>query len=329
MISLKSIARELKVSPAVVSVAISGKAGTTGCSARTRQRILQKVRQLGYRPHAAAAALASGRNHAIAVFIHTLGAEGSGLMERFLDGLATALNKQNQRLWLTFYQTDQEFLLRTRPGNLRDVDGLIVAGVLHKRLNAPLHRIEKTGIRVVTVMPSPVGRGIPNIYSDDEEQTLLATNHLAAMGCRRIATLATFASRLRGYQKALASRGLPCRPELVFRTSSFHAKAGIQAVRHWLGRKRAFDGIVAQSDHQAFGATQELILRGIRVPGKVRVIGVDDSPLCRVSPVSLSSVSQEMEEIGKRAVEAVLDRIAGREILSVVVPPVLRLRESA
>ena len=89
-----------------------------------------------------------------------------------------------------------------------------------------------------------------------------------------------------------------------------------------------FDGVVAQSDHQALGVLQELLHRDIKVPDAVRVIGVDDSPLCDASPVPLSSVSQEMTEVGRRAVDLLMKQIAGEPVKSVVVPPRLHIRTS-
>ena len=67
-------------------------------------------------------------------------------------GIAETLNQHGQRLWLTCYQTDQQFLQRCSQSGRRDVDGLIVAGVAHRHLAGPLRKLEKSGVPVGTVV---------------------------------------------------------------------------------------------------------------------------------------------------------------------------------
>ena len=110
MASLKDIAAELGLSIPLVSKVLSGNMGTTGCSEDNRQAILAKAKELGFRPNLVAQALRSGRTGSIGVFIHPLGSPGSDLIERLLMGLSTQANIRGQRLFLSFYETDRDFL---------------------------------------------------------------------------------------------------------------------------------------------------------------------------------------------------------------------------
>lgn len=328
MATLKDIAEELNVSIALVSKVLSGRMGNTGCGAKIRAAILTKARKLGYRPHPLAVALRNGKRAAIGVFLHPLGEDGSGLTESLLTGIAETLNQHDQRLWLTFYQTDQQFLQRCAQSDRLDVDGLIVAGVAHRHLAGPICKLEKSGVPVVTVVSGSLSPDIVNVYSDERQQTYLSTRHLIARGCRRIAHIQMIADRFVGYRQALQEQDLPFGATLVYQAADFKLHTGVAAVRHWLEHGVAFDGVVAQSDHQALGVIHELLRRGMKVPAEVRVIGIDNSPLCLASPVALSSVSQEMPEIGRQAAMLLLKRIAGAPVKSVTVLPKLLARNS-
>lgn len=330
MASLKDIAAATNYSIPLVSKVLSGNMGTTGCSKSTREIILAKATELGFRPNMAARALRTGRSGSIGVFIHPFGHDGSNLIGRLLMGLSSQANECGHRLWLSYYETESEFLHRFTKTTRAEIDGLIIAGIFHPKLVRLHEAIEKNGIPVVTLfkhsMSSPGGI---NVHCDDFNIGYLPTQHLLKRGCRSIAHIRAFDPRYHGYVKALEEYGIQPDPELVYTApEGFGVDTGIKAVQHWLKTGRKFDGLVAESDHQAFGAISELLKQGIRVPEDVKVFGVDDSPICDLSPVALSSVSQEVGEIGRQAVNTLMKRIKKEPAESLSIQPVLRLRAS-
>ncbi|MEI6082682.1 MAG: LacI family DNA-binding transcriptional regulator [Verrucomicrobiota bacterium] len=128
MATLKDIAGELNVSTALVSKVLNDRMGNTGVSDRTRRAIMAKAQELDYRPHPLAVALKAGKRGAIGVFLHPFGEPGAGLTEALLAGIADRLNQHDQRMWLTFYQTDRQFLHFCSHTVGHYVDGLLVAG---------------------------------------------------------------------------------------------------------------------------------------------------------------------------------------------------------
>lgn len=331
MASLKDIATELNLSIPLVSKVLSGRMGTTGCSEANRQAILAKAEELDYKPNLIARSLRTGRTGSLGVFIHPLGVPGSDLVERMLMGLSSQANTLDQRLWLSFYETDSDFLHRFSKTARAEIDGLLVAGIFHPRLERLFKAVEQNGIPVVTLVKNKAtqSEGI-NVYCDDFQLGYLPTRHLLEKGCRRIAHIRSFDPRYQGYQKALAEFGIPEDPALVYTAiQKFDADTGRETVRHWIRNGVVFDGLVAESDHQAFGAVSELLAQGRRVPEDVKVFGVDDSPICALSPVPLSSVSQQVEEMGSRAVDTIMKCINGEPVESVTIQPVLRLRTSS
>lgn len=331
MTKLKDIAQALNLSIPVVSKVLNNNMGTTGCSEANKAAILAKAKELNYQPNRIARSLRSGRTDSIGVFIHPLGAPGSDLVERLLEGLSAQANASHQRLWLSFYRTDKDFIHSfTKPARA-EIDGLLVAGIFHPQLVKLYKAVEAAGIPVVTMFKNTdAAAGLTNVFCDDFQIGYLPTRHLIEKGCRRIAHIRSLDMRYQGYRQALQDGGLPENPELVYAAiEDFGAEAGREAVRYWIRNRMEFDALVAESDHQALGAVAELLSSGRRVPGDVKVFGVDDSPLCMLGPVPLSSVSQQVEQTGSQAVQTILKRINKEPAASVSIQPVLRLRASS
>jgi LacI family transcriptional regulator len=89
-----------------------------------------------------------------------------------------------------------------------------------------------------------------------------------------------------------------------------------------------FDGIVAASDSQGVGAVRVLLNHGRRIPEEIQITGIDDSPMAEACMVPLTSVTSEMEECGRLAMDMLLKRIAGEPVQPVIINPRLVTRQS-
>ena len=335
MVSIKDIAADVGVSVSLVSKVLSNKLGTTGVRATVVRSIQRRAVELGYRKNLSAAALRSGRHNVIGVFIHRHGTAGSGIIESFLEGIAAAARASRQKQFLNFFESAADFRDLCKAADRGVMDGLIVGGVMHPELQGLLMRMQRSGLPVVTVCDESMHASLPNIGMDQVEVGRMATQHLIDRGCRRIAHIQNFRSRTEGYRKALLANGIPYRAAWVYipriepSERQFSHVTGEQAVDALLQAGVAFDGFVSQSDQEAMGVINALHRRGMAVPGQVRVIGVDNSPYCEFGSMPLSSVSQSFDERGRRAVDAVLGCIEGRQVPSTNVEPVLVARESS
>ena len=95
------------------------------------------------------------------------------------------------------------------------------------------------------------------------------------------------------------------------------------------GFPRQIDGVVAQSDELALGTLQFLQRNGFRVPQQVKIIGVDNSPFCGLLETPLSSVDQNIYEVGLTASRQLMKLIRGEEIGNVLIAPMLAVRASS
>jgi LacI family transcriptional regulator len=299
-----------------VSRVLSGRMGTTRVSPALRKKIIRTSDALGYIPNRNALGLFSGKRGAIAVFVNPWGADGTEFIRKVLKGISDSLRPTTYHTWLCIFNNIHELRRQLDIRELRNrVDGLLVGGSVPAPILPLLRKVEKAGIPVVTFFCHSDPRDkIPNVSIDPRSQGRMATAHLIERGCRRVATISMMQTRHAGYREALRSAGLAFDPQLVVKVKDWGIEAGRQAMRDLLDRDIPFDGIFAHSDYQAYGALQELLSRGIRVPEDVKLIGVDDAPLCNAALVSLSTVTSECTALGREAVDMISRRLAGEVV---------------
>ena len=337
MVTQKDIADRLGVSQPLVSKVLNDRLGTTNVRPDVVGKIRQTAIEMGYFPHAAAQALVRGRQGVIAAFLRRIGQPGSGITESLAEGIFEQAGRNDLRMLMSFCTTYKELIGLCSLADRHLVDGLIVGGHvggdIDESILPELLAIQQSGIPVITAFHDQAHPSLPNVGNCGSEIGHMATQHLIERGCRSIAHLnSSMIPRFEGYKAALRDHGLEVRPELIWSAKfDFSHQVGEQAVTHWLDAGIEFDGLVAQCDEQAVGAINALIARGRRVPDDVRIVGIDDAPYCEFCSVTLSSVSQSFDAIGRRAVEMLLQAIEdpGRPIASVNIPPVLHPRRSS
>lgn len=332
MASLKKIAGDLGVSYTLVSKVLSGRLGTTGVSAKTRDAILKKARELDYTPNRLAVALKAGRKGAVGIFLHHLGSPGSEVSDQLLRGLAEGLEKSGYRMWLRFFTTDEEFLAACDEKLKSEIDGLIVAGVQHTGLITRLREMDRRELPVISVFSnhSKQARSLmTNVGVDYEMQGFLATKHLLEQGCRQLAHFHTIEKRYQGFLRAHQEMKVKINSKLVVAAKYFTFEEGKRCLEMLFKSQMPFDGIVCQSDAQAVGAINELVRRGVQIPDTVRITGVDNSPMAASCIVPITSVTAGMRQAGLKAVEFLLEKIGGNPVQPTLVEPELVVRRSS
>lgn len=331
MPSLQDIAEKLQVSPSLVSKVLNNRLGNTGA----RQELVEKIRataaELNYRQNVNALALKSGKQQAFAVLIHRCGQPGSAIIESVIQGIASAARIRQQRQWIDFYETIEEFAAIEQRLHSGAIDGLIVAGYRHAELMDDLLAIQKRGVPVVSIFNEPISDAFPNIGMSESAIVEMTTEHLLKLGRRRILHVSSNRFREQGYRRALKNAGIEIDERLCFYETgdfSFTARNALDAIRRAESLGADFDAICCHSDTQAIGALNEMLRRGRRVPDDVAITGVDNSPLGSLSMVPITSVDQLFEKRGSEAVRVLNELVDGKTPDSVRFDPVLIRRES-
>jgi LacI family transcriptional regulator len=306
-----------------------------GVSARTVRRLLnsplrdtrpsivkraERVRKLavsmGYRPNAAAKAVATGRFNAATLLMTT--SEGrSHCSAALLHSLHVALAARDMHLNVAWLADERLVRSEELPKALREwmCDGLIINYTHH--IPAPLvaaiehHRLPAVWLNCA--------RGTDCVRPDDVEAGRLATRPLLERGCRRIVFLTvganfhdSVAARRRGYRSAMAAAGLA--PEVVNLPLPGNARAGsaeafqAEILLDWLGSGNPPDGIVTYSAWTAEPLLYAAARLGIDVPRDLAVTTIEDEPAVRLGrPVT--TVILDIEVLACSAVDLLLRKI--------------------
>jgi DNA-binding LacI/PurR family transcriptional regulator/anti-anti-sigma regulatory factor len=155
---------------------------------------------------------------------------------------------------------------------------------------------------------------IPCVMSDNRGGTTAALAHLIAQGRTRIAFVtyginSDFRERYAAYSAALADHGIALDPALVLDAQSYQVHDAYQAVRRLIADGRHFDAAFCANDWLAFGTMQAVQEAGWRIPEDVAVIGFDDTAQAQFATPPLTSVRQNSAELGRVAIELLLDQI--------------------
>lgn len=291
--TIRDVARRAQVSVASVSRALNG---LENVSERTRARVAEAVRELGYVPHAGARSLSLARTNAIGVVLPDLHGE---FFSEIVRGMDREASRHGYLLLLSNLHAGSQQAANALRAMRGRVDGLIVM--------APHLREEELATALPTGLPSVLintrhsGGPSPEIHLDNEAGVHAVVEHLAALGRRRLVHIAgpkdnaDAQERAEAFRKAASERGLAF--EIVH--GDFEEESGKAAIAALLAAGHRFDAVFAGNDNMAIGAMEALRAAGKRIPEEVAVAGFDDIPLAR--HLGLTTVRVRIAELGERA----------------------------
>ena len=205
----------------------------------------------------------------------------------------------------------------------------------------PLEDHEVVALKQLDVPVAMVGVQVPGFSSvriDDVAGGRAAMRHLLNLGHERIGLLRIAENggandhfpdhRWRGYQEALAERGLAFDQDLE-QHDVFGIHGGARGMGRLLSAAELPTAVVVECDEMAFGALRTVRRAGLRVPEDVSVIGFDDHDMAEV--MGLTTVRQPVPDQGNQAALLVLDALEspdGRSPSDVTVPTEVVIRES-
>jgi DNA-binding LacI/PurR family transcriptional regulator len=319
------------VSPATVSRSLAGKGMV---SAETADRIRKLAQKHSFRPSAFARNLRIRRRGAIGVVIPLGHERAQHISDPFfmtmIGHLADELTERDFELVLSRVVPDREDWLESMIEADR-VDGIIVIGQSDQ--SATLDAAAQHYLPMVAWGAFSQGQSHCSVGTDNFLGGRLATMHLLARGCRRIAFFGSPSAieirhRLEGARAAIADE--KGEVELIELPTHLATELSSAEIAQFLAEtERLPDGIFAASDVVALSALQALSRHGVDVPHDVKVIGFDDLPIARSSMPALTTVRQDIPMGATHLVDSLLKRISGRQTGSVVLNPELVIRESA
>jgi LacI family transcriptional regulator len=315
--TIRDVARMADVSIGTVSKALNA---VGRLRQETRDKVLRIAREIGYRPNDLAQSLHRAKSR-------TIGIISNDSFGRFTFPIVEALEERLANEGIAVFMcnaTDDPARERQHLDQLlgKRVDGLVVtARRADKRV--PIGPLAH-GLPVIYVFSQADDPNSLSLLPDDEGGAVLAVEHLASIGRRRIAHVTgpehfeAVRLRKKGYLSALSAAGLP-------RVSGFYLP-GIWS-EAW-GRDaiaRLFDGGMAPpdalfcgNDQIARGAADALRERGLSVPSDVAIVGFDNwEVMALAARPPLTSVDMNLRLLGREAGDRLIDMIGGKRVRGV------------
>jgi LacI family transcriptional regulator len=331
-VTMKDIAQALGVSVVTVSKVMRDH---SDIGAETRQRVLDKAKELSYRPNLTARSLVTGQSYQVGVIVPTL---LHPFFAEVLEALSSAMKQDGYAVMISSSMEDpeiEEAAIEQLLGHR--MDGLIVASCSVSP--AKFQQLKEQGIPFVMI-----DRYFPEFKTnfvgvDDRAVGRMATEHLIAMGCKRIAHIrglpfTTGVGRFEGYKQALTRNGMKFDPSLVSPYMTADGRDWQQsliAMRTLLDGKRP-DGVFCYNDPMAIAAIDVAQDAGLRIPQDIAFIGCDNLHYDGSLKSSLSSMDHHSSQIGVRAAKLLLSLLkdkTSKSIRQIVLQPSLVVRDSS
>ena len=291
---------------------------------QTRDRIGDAVRMLGYVPHGAARALASRRSRTVGAVVPTL---DNPIFAHSIQALQRALGEAGYTLLLASHEYDADVEARvTRALIERGVDGLALVGTDH---SPEVYQIlARASIPFELTWAIDPGRHHYCVGFSNRLASIRVTQHLLQLGHREFAMVSGYTAhndrareRVAGVREALAAHGIEL-PDRCYVETAFSVSSGRAALAELFERGAGPTAIACGNDLLAFGVLLECAARGIAVPQQVSVAGFDDIELAAEISPPLTTMHIPTADIGRRAAERLLARLAGERVTRVEEVPV-------
>jgi LacI family transcriptional regulator len=326
--TIRDVAREAGVGLGTASRAVSD---SSHIRPETRQRVLEAVERLGFRPSRMAQGLARGKTQTLGVlvpfftkhyFLEILRAVERSAFSHDYSLIVYNVERREQAL------AHLDFLDKTRR-----VDGLVVIALTDRIITEAYAEMPSFPVIGVDTRIE----GAPSLLPDHEKGMYLVVRHLAHLGHQRIALIdrhqdpvsgVASQERQRGYMKACQEAGLSV-PDAYLLVADYSQKGGHDAARRLLALRDSPTALVCASDMQAIGATRAAQERGLRVGEDISITGYHVVELAQY--VGLTTVRVPASDMGTAAVSLLVEILDGHPLEREVVrfSPRLVVRQSS
>lgn len=330
--NISDIAEKAGVSTATVSRVLNDSALV---KAKTKELVLAVIEECGYTPSAVAKSLSVQATHNVGVIF-------PDIENPFFSGALKGISQvAEQSLYNVFFFNTDETVWREHNFlnvvRVQRLDGVIISPVDGQdgTTQSILEGFEQQGIAVVLFDRRLKGGTFSSVLTENKDGTRMAIRQLISEGHRKIAIIEGNPSntpvyeRAQGYLQALEEAGIPVRREYMLRADQ-KSELAYQATQTLMESDDPPTAIFACNNMMTLGCLRYFTERGIVIGRDVSLMGFDDIETLRLIDYGLSVVNRSEEEMGRLAMEVLLERLQAPEqaVRTVMVPSYLILRGS-
>jgi DNA-binding LacI/PurR family transcriptional regulator len=306
------VAKLSGVSVATVSYVVNK--GPKKVSEETRQRVLQAIKKLDYRPNLIARSLKTRRTHIIGLVIPTIASPGMALMANIVHEMLL-----QHGYVVTIANTREDCGVESSALDLmlsQSVVGLIICPTACQESDA-LKRLKRHGVPIVFMDRHIPGFQADAVMTDNVKCTRQATDYLIRQGCRRILCISfskrasSAIDRVEGYKQALQASGIALDPVMVLVVEDPTGMRAEQAFLAHIDTVGLPDGILCTTQEIGISVVKGLRRQGI--PFSRQNLVVFDAEWAKLLELPLPVVEQRLSNVAEGAVRLLLLRLDGDE----------------
>ena len=313
--SLNDIAKSLNVSKTLVSFVLNDQGDKKGISSKTQKKVLDKAKELNYKPNHIARGLRLGKSYTIGLIVADISNKFYAKIAKQIEKVACQYNYN-----LIFCSSDENPEKEVELINMlkeRQVDGIIIST---SQKNATIFsQLKKEKYPFVLI-----DRNLPKLSAhfvgvDNYNGAYQATEHLIKNGYQKIALLkispaylSTIKERELGYRAALKNNGIRINNKFIRTINFSDIQQIVRSVLHELIQAPfKIDAIFSVNNNITVACLEYLNEMNLRIPQDLAIVSFDDIDLFRFSYPPITAVAQPIEEIGEVAVNILMDEING------------------
>lgn len=330
MTTVKEVCRLAGVSTATVSRTLKNPDQVT---AKTRDKVFKAIEQAGYRPNSLASSVKTGKSNAIVVLVPNL---VNPFFLKIIQGIEKGAQEKGYSVLLGDTQgeavRENEYAAMVLSNR---ADGLI-----HLDHSFPFSKNDAhlaKNVPVASVAERIQGDTVyPVIELDNYAATRALTHHLVSYGHVNFGIISgqiasqIYRDRLSGIRSVLADEGISFSDEMIV-GGSYSIETGQQGIRDLMSGSNRPTAIICFNDDIAIGAIHELKKFNMKVPEDISVVGFDNIKVSAFVDPPLTTIDQPAYDMGRKAVEVVLQQIEGVPLTRtrIIMPFNLLERESS
>ncbi|WP_303104603.1 LacI family DNA-binding transcriptional regulator [uncultured Mitsuokella sp.] len=317
-VTIKDMAKKLGVSPATVSLALNGRHGV---NETTRKMVLDLAEKWNY--HGTIAKKAPTKQGTINFLIYRRAGRiltNTQFFARLIEAVEKAARQHRYALTITYCDGQAQLADSLAAAAASHCLGVLMLGTEMGQDDIPF--LEASPVPVVVLDCNLLGASFDMVSINNMDGVWRAMQYLHDRGVTDIGYLRSsfpivnFTSRYIGYTYSLQEFGQTLSADKVFELDPTVDGAQRDIETLLASGRKLPEALLADNDLIAIGAIRGLLQAGYRVPEDVSIIGFDNIPLSTYAEPPLTSVEVSCHDLGARAVEVLLWRIAHPEAIA-------------
>ena len=328
MPSIRDVAKQAGCSTSTVSRVINKR---DSVDPDTRQKVLDAIAFLGYKPNLVAQGLRVKRGNLIGLVLP----DESESFSQIAFAASEQARKHGYNLIFGCVKNDPSIEAQLLDDFIRrHINGIIFSRVSDE--SKVLHKVTRKEVPIVIIDRTFAHEEIPTVVLDNYQTGIIVAEHFIKLKHTKIACVTgplkieLARERLNGFLERLSNSNISVPDSWIFE-GDFYFESGLKAVDYFISNKIQPTAIWALNDNMAWGILKRLYQRGIAVPETVSVIGMDDLQFSRMVTPSLTTISYPFRKMAEEAVDMIVAMQEGKRLeeQSLKLIPKLIVRESS